>query len=411
MFEETRSKEIRCAIYTRTSTDDRLNQELNSLVAQRLICEKYIKNQQGWITLPKRYDDGNKSGENLNRPKVKELFRDIERGEIDCVVVYKFDRLSRDTLDCAKIDNFFKEYNVIYVSVTEPFDNKTVVGKFIKTVLSGAGQYEREITTDRVRDKIAISKQNGLWMGGTPPLGYDAKEKKLIINEEEAKVIKHIFERFIELKSITVLARELNRQGYRTKRFEARSGGGGIFTKATVRRMITNPIYAGKIRHHEKHYEGQHEGIIGEEKWNKVQALIESRPHRTAKYEEALLKSVIRCQLCNVNMIPTYTVKKNKRYRYYVCNNHLRGKHCPSRNRSVVAGEAEREVEKQIRYILKHSEEETRSDLKELDEIWEDLFPVKQQEIIKELIRTVWVREDGVETFIKSKDFEEVYAA
>ncbi|WCR53879.1 MAG: DNA-invertase hin [Wolbachia endosymbiont of Ctenocephalides orientis wCori] len=324
------NKEVRCAIYTRKSNEDGLEQEINSLEAQRLAGESYILShqQEGWKIVSKRYDNGGCSGKNLKRPALQELFKDIKGGEIDCVVVYKIDRLSRVLFDFAKVVEILDGNKATFVVVTQPINTTTSIGRLILNVLLSFAQFEREITIDRVKDKIAISKEKGLRMGGSPPLGYDIQEKKLIINIEEAKVIEHMFERFIALKSLTALARELNSHGYRTKRFQAKSGrmhGGEEFKKATLRRMITNPIYTGKIRHHDKHYKGQHEGIIGEEKWNAVQELIESRPLRIARYQDALLKSVIRCQICNVSMTPTHTKKKNKRYRYYVCSNHLRG--------------------------------------------------------------------------------------
>ncbi|MFP3032899.1 MAG: recombinase family protein, partial [Wolbachia sp.] len=300
-------KEVRCAIYTRKSNEDGLEQKFNSLDAQRVACEKYIKSREGWVALTKRYDDGGFSGSNLNRPAIKELFEDVKAGEVDCVVVYTLDRLSRETKDSIEVTSFFRRHRVNFVAVTQIFDNNTPMGKFVQTVLSGAAQLEREMIVERVKNKIATSKEQGLWMGGTLPLGYDVKDKELIINEKEAKTVKHIFERYVELKSMAELARELNSQGYRTK--------SDIFKKATVRRIITNPIYMGKIRHYEDQYEGKHEAIIEEEKWQKAQELIKNQPYRKAKYEEALLKGIIRCKSCGVNMTLTYAKKENKRYR------------------------------------------------------------------------------------------------
>ncbi|MFP3017257.1 MAG: recombinase family protein, partial [Wolbachia sp.] len=323
-------KEVRCAIYTRKSNEDGLEQKFNSLDAQRVACEKYIKSREAWIVLAKRYDDGGYSGKNLERPAIKELFADVKGGEVDCVVVYTLDRLSRETKDSIEVTSFFRRHRVNFVAVTQIFDNNTPMGKFVQTVLSGAAQLEREMIVERVKNKIATSKEQGLWMGETVPFGYDVKDKELIINEKEAKTVKHIFERYLELKSMAELARELNNQGYRTK--------SDIFKKATVRRIITNPIYLGKIRHYEKQYEGKHEAIIEEEKWQKAQELIKNQPYRKAKYEEALLRGIIKCKSCSVNMTLTYSKKENKRYRYYICNNHLRGKSCESINRTVVAG-------------------------------------------------------------------------
>ncbi|WP_253309056.1 MULTISPECIES: recombinase family protein [Rickettsiales] len=381
-------EEIRCAIYTRKSNEDGLEQKFNSLDAQRVACEKYIKSREGWITLAKKYDDGGFSGSNLNRPAIKELFEDVKAGEVDCVVVYTLDRLSRETKDSIEVTSFFRRHRVNFVAVTQIFDNNTPMGKFVQTVLSGAAQLEREMIVERVKNKIATSKEQGLWMGGTLPLGYDVKEKELIINEKEAKTVKHIFERYMELKSMAGLARELNSQGYRTK--------ADIFKKATVRRIITNPIYMGKIRHYEKQYEGKHEAIIEEEKWQKAQELIKNQPYRGVKYEEALLKGMIRCRCCKVNMTLTYSKKENKRYRYYICNNHLRGKDCGSVNRTVVAGEVEKEVMKRAERLYENLEEKA--------EEWKNLSFGKQKEEVKKLIKTVWMREDGIDVCSESEE-------
>ncbi|WP_264374361.1 recombinase family protein [Wolbachia endosymbiont (group A) of Platycheirus albimanus] len=385
-------KEVRCAIYTRKSNEDGLEQKFNSLDAQRVACKKYIKSREGWVALAKRYDDGGYSGSNLNRPAIKELFEDVKAGEVDCVVVYTLDRLSRETKDCIEVTSFFRRHRISFVAVAQIFDNNTPMGKFVQTVLSGAAQLEREMIVERVKNKIATSKEEGLWMGGNVPLGYDVKEKELIINEKEAKVIKHIFERYMELRSMAELARELNREGYRTK---AKSD---IFKKATVRRIITNPIYMGKIRHYEKQYKGKHEAIIEEEKWQKAQELIKNQPYRGKKYEEALLKGMIRCRCCKVNMTLTYSKKENKRYRYYICNNHLRGKGCKSMNRTVVAGEVEKEVMKRAECLYENWEKGAKK------EKWENLSFGKQKEAVKKLIKTVWVREDGIEVCSESEE-------
>lgn len=379
-------KEVRCAIYTRKSNEDGLEQKFNSLDAQRVACEKYIKSREGWVALAKRYDDGGYSGKNLERPAIKELFEDVKGGEVDCVVVYTLDRLSRETKDSIEVTSFFRRHRVNFVAVTQIFDNNTPMGKFVQTVLSGAAQLEREMIVERVKNKIATSKEQGLWMGGTLPLGYDVKDKELIINGKEAKTVKHIFERYMELKSMAELARELNSQGYRTKaRFD-------IFKKATVRRIITNPIYMGKIRHYEKEYEGKHEAIIEEEKWQKAQELIKNQPYRKVKYEEALLKGIIKCKSCDVNMTLTYSKKENKRYRYYICNNHLRGKSCESVNRTVVAGKVEKEVMKRAEDLYEKCGEE-----------WKNLSFGKQKEVVKKLIKGVMVKEDGIEVSSEDK--------
>ncbi|WP_264330995.1 recombinase family protein [Wolbachia endosymbiont (group B) of Erebia ligea] len=381
-------KEVRCAIYTRKSNEDGLEQKFNSLDAQRVACEKYIKSREGWVALAKRYDDGGFSGKNLERPAIKELFEDVKGGEIDCVVVYTLDRLSRETKDSIEVTSFFRRHRVNFVAVTQIFDNNTPMGKFVQTVLSGAAQLEREMIVERVKNKIATSKEQGLWMGGTLPFGYDVKDKELIINEKEAKIVRHIFERYLELKSMAELARELNSQGYRTK--------SDIFKKATVRRIITNPIYMGKIKHYEKEYEGKHDAIIEEEKWQKAQELIKNQPYRKAKYEEALLKGIIRCKSCGVNMTLTYAKKENKRYRYYVCNNHLRGKNCESVNRTIVAGEIEKEAMNKAGDLYENWGEKA--------EEWKKLSFGKQKEVVKKLIKKVMVKGDGIEVHFESEE-------
>jgi len=381
-------KEVRCAIYTRKSNEDGLEQKFNSLDAQRVACEKYVKSKEGWVALAKRYDDGGFSGKNLERPAIKELFEDVKGGEVDCVVVYTLDRLSRETKDSIEVTSFFRRHRVNFVAVTQIFDNNTPMGKFVQTVLSGAAQLEREMIVERVKNKIATSKEQGLWMGGTLPLGYDVKDKELIINEKEAKIVRLIFERYLELRSMAELARELNSQGYRTK--------SDIFKKATVRRIITNPIYTGKIRHYEKQYEGKHEAIVEEEKWQKAQELIKDQPYRKAKYEEALLRGIIKCKSCDVNMTLTYSKKENKRYRYYICNNHLRGKNCKSINRTIVAGEVEKEVMKGVEQLYENGKEKR-------EEKWKNLSFGKQKEVVKKLIKGVTVREDGIEVSSEDK--------
>ncbi|APR97875.1 recombinase family protein [Wolbachia endosymbiont of Folsomia candida] len=421
------SKEVRCAIYTRKSDESGLEQAFNSIDSQRSVCEEYFaaNKQEGWELLSKRYDDGGYSGGNLDRPGLRELLQDIEIGRVNYVIVFKLNRLTRSLVDFIRvISDRFNRNRVRFRSVTEPYLNEeSTDNEFMLYLNLGIAQRERKAVGDHIRIKIAGSKQRGIWMGGVVPLGYDAKEKKLIINEEEATVVKHIFERFIELKSMAAVAKELNSQGYRVKERKVKSGktyGGGEFKKATVRGIITNSTYIGKVKYKEKCYPGQHQAIIDEELWNKAQKIIRTRQAKyVLKYEEMLLKGVIRCHSCNVSMAATHTRKRNKSYRYYVCRNHVRGIHCPSSNRTIAAGEVEKYVIEEIRYLLANSEQaltdinETKR-LKELGEMWSNLFPVKQQEIIKQLVKTVWIRDDGIELSVKVKDLQELsyaYAA
>lgn len=396
------SKEIRCAIYTRKSTEEGLEKEFNSLEAQRLSGESYAMSRQfeGWKIIEKRYDDGGYSGGSLKRPGLQELLRDIKEKKVDCVIVYKIDRLSRLLMDFVKLLELFNNEGVTFVAVSQSFDTTSTAGRLMLNIMISFAQYEREITIDRVKDKIAASKKKGMWVGGAVPLGYDVKDKKLVINEEEEKVIEYIFRRFTELKSIIRLTEELNERGYKTKKDRRRSDR--LFRQDGVRRIIENPIYIGKVRYKDKLYKGQHEGIVKEELWNEAQKLVKNRNGYKAKHEESVLKEMIRCYVCNASMRPTYADKKTKLYRYYVCDNHIARKKCPSMNRTIPAGEVERIVMEKVRYINAIRGSKT------LDEIWENLFPVKQEEIMKKLIKTVWVREDGIELCFGTKELEEV---
>jgi hypothetical protein len=298
-------------------------------------------------------------------------------------------------------------------------------------VLLSFAQYERELTGERIRDKFTASRQKGLWMGGMPLLGYDIDDRKLTINEEEAKLVRRIFNRFLVLRSPTNLAKELNEAGYSTKQYTSKAGisyGGHSFTKAHLRRMLTNPIYKGYVCHKGETYAGQHEAIIKESLWDKVQAVFEVSPHTRARESvtsmPALLKNLIKCQMCDVPMTPTYTKKRSKQYRYYACSNHLRGKSCPSSNKTIAAGEIELFVSKEIRKLLKSPEviaktltqleqtnmstEEAHKMLKQIDCVWDNLFPIEQQRIAQLLIKTIWVQDDGIDIRIYLDEMQSV---
>ncbi len=352
------NKKIRCAIYTRKSHEEGLEQAFNSLDAQRLSEENYIKSQQheGWLALAKSYDDGGYSGGTLNHPALQELFQYTENGLVDCVVVYKIDRLSRSLIDFSKIVELFDKHQVTFVAVTQSFNTSSSMGRLMLNVLLSFAQYERELTGECIRDKFAASKKKGMWMGGNPPLGYDICDRKLVINVEEAKLIEHIFTRFLVLASATHLAKELNNDGYRSKQFTAKTGkdiGGARFTKANLRRTLVNPVYKGFVAHKDAVYEG----ILEPAFFDEVQRVFEKCPHirgrESASKDQALLKNLIRCQVCDVSMTPTYTKKKDKRYRYYACSNHLRGKSCTSHHKTIASNEVDEFIAKHVRTFLK----------------------------------------------------------
>lgn len=357
-------KQVRCAIYTRKSTEEGLQQDFNSLDAQRESGEAYIASQknEGWVCLPDRYDDGGFTGGNMERPALQRLLADIEDGKLDCVVVYKVDRLSRSLLDFSKIMEKFDGHGVSFVSVTQHFNTTDSMGRLTLNILLSFAQFEREIISERTRDKIAAARRRGKWAGGKPLLGYDLVAmpggSKLIVNEDEAARVRAIFELYLEHERIAPVLEELDRRTWRTKQWTTRKGttvGGRPFDKITLYRLLMNPAYLGKVKHRENLYDGEHDAIVDEAIWQRAQALLQ-RNGRTGggivknKYG-ALLKGLLRCVPCGCAMIHSVSAKGPKRYRYYVCvQAQKRGWYtCPSK--SVPAGELERFVVDQIRGI------------------------------------------------------------
>ena len=276
-------KQIRCAIYTRKSTEEGLQQDFNSLDAQREAGEAYVASQknEGWICLPNRYDDGGFTGGNMERPALQRLLADIEAGKIDCVVVYKVDRLSRSILDFSKIMERFDERGVSFVSVTQHFNTTNSMGRLTLNILLSFAQFEREIISERTRDKIAAARRRGKWMGGKPPLGYDLLVapggSKLIVNDDDAARVRAIFELYLEHERIAAVLRELDRRAWRTKRWTTRAGatvGGKPFDKVALYRLLRNPAYLGKVRHRDDLYDGEHDAIVDAEIWRRAQALL-----------------------------------------------------------------------------------------------------------------------------------------
>jgi site-specific DNA recombinase len=354
---------VRCAVYTRKSTEEGLEQEFNSLDAQRESGENYIKAQveEGWVCLRDRYDDGGYSGGNMERPALKRLLADVEAGKVDCIIVYKVDRLSRSLLDFAKMVETFDRHHVSFVSVTQLINTSTSMGRLMLNVLLSFAQFEREIISERTRDKIAAARRRGKWSGGMPLLGYDVDPRgsKLIANEDEAVRVRTIFELYLEYQSMITTITELDRRGWVNKRWMTRKGherGGKQFTKTSLFKLLTNVTYTGKIRYKDEIHEGEHPAIVDRELWQRVQLLL-GRNGRTGgaavrnKFG-ALLKGILRCVPCGCAMSPTHSTREgNKRYRYYVCTSaQKRGWHtCPSK--SIPAGEIERFIVEQIKSV------------------------------------------------------------
>jgi site-specific DNA recombinase len=357
------TKQFRCAIYTRKSTEEGLEQEFNTLDAQRESAEAYIKSQAalGWICSAEHYDDGGFTGGNMDRPAVKRLMADIEAGKVNCVVVYKVDRLSRSLLDFARMMETFDKHNVSFVSVTQQFNTASSMGRLVLNVLLSFAQFEREIISERTRDKIAAARRKGKWSGGMPILGYDVSMpgSKLIVNEEEAVQVRAIFNLYADNEALMPVVQELDRRGWLNKRWTTRKGherGGLPFTKTSVYKLLTNATYVGKVRYKTETHNGEHQGIVPPELWQKVQSVL-ARNGRTGgaivrnKFG-AILKGVLHCGACNCAMTPTHVTRnQTKRYRYYVCvNAQKRGWHsCPTKQ--IPAGEIERFVVDQIRGI------------------------------------------------------------
>ena len=354
----------RCAIYTRKSSDEGLQQEFNSLDAQREAAEAYIASQkaEGWVCLPDRYDDGGFTGGNMERPAIRRLLTDIDAGKVDCVVVYKVDRLSRSLMDFARIVEVFERHNVSFVSVTQHFNTTHSMGRLTLNILLSFAQFEREIIGERIRDKIAASRARGKWTGGTPILGYDVDRSnggpKLVINPGEASQVCQIFELYLELGSLLPVVAELERRDWRNKVWTTRAGkkrGGLPFDKCRLHNLLTNVLYVGKIRHKTEVYAGEHEPIVSGDLFTRVQQQLQ-RNGRNGTVEHrnrhgALLRGLLYCKACDRAMSHTFTSRGSRRYRYYTCTNATkRGRQaCPSG--SLPAIEIENAVVDQIRCI------------------------------------------------------------
>jgi site-specific DNA recombinase len=327
-------KIIRCAIYTRKSSEEGLEQGFNSLHAQREACEAYIKSQkhEGWQLVKTQYDDGGFSGGTMNRPALQLLMKDIEAGKIDVIVVYKVDRLSRSLHDFAKMVDIFDRHKVSFVSVTQQFNTTSSMGRLTLNVLLSFAQFEREVTGERIRDKIAASKKKGMWMGGPVPLGYDVVDRKLVINPVEAETVRHIFRRYLELGNVRQLQDELGRHGIvgKIRNSESRPGG-AVYSRGALYHLLSNHVYIGQIAFKGVCHDGQHDGIINPELWDLVQkSLIDNKVGIVQNYrrtEAELLNDRLFDGVTGEALIPVHTSKKGRRYRYYVSQSlNLRGR-------------------------------------------------------------------------------------
>jgi DNA invertase Pin-like site-specific DNA recombinase len=406
-------RKLRCAVYTRKSTEEGLEMEFNSLDAQREACEAYVASQraEGWLLVSDRYDDGGFSGGTLERPALKRLLADIEAGRIDVVVVYKIDRLSRSLMDFSRLVEVFDRQNVTFVSVTQSFNTTTSMGRLTLNVLLSFAQFEREVIGERIRDKFAASRRKGMWMGGWAPLGYEVRDRKLVVNEKDAKLVRSIFQRFLKTGSATILARQLIREGVRNKY-------GKLIDKGILYKLLNNPVYIGEAVHKGVSYPGEHVAIVDRKVWDKVQAQFLTNPRKrsgTARSQTpSLLKGLI-FGPTGVAMSPSHTRKNGRLYRYYVSQTTLKqgAEDCPIGR--VPAAEIEKIVIDQVRILIRTpeiivrtwrnarkslqglNETDVRTALLEFDPLWNELFPVEQTRIIQLLVERIDLGTDGVD--------------
>jgi DNA invertase Pin-like site-specific DNA recombinase len=406
-------RKLRCAVYTRKSTEEGLEMEFNSLDAQREACEAYVASQraEGWLLFSDRYDDGGFSGGTLERPALKRLLADIEAGRIDVVVVYKIDRLSRSLMDFSRLVEVFDRQDVTFVSVTQSFNTTTSMGRLTLNVLLSFAQFEREVIGERIRDKFAASRRKGMWMGGWAPLGYEVRDRKLVVNEVDAKLVKSIFQRFLKTGSATILARQLIQEGVRNKY-------GKLIDKGILYKLLNNPVYIGEAVHKGVSYPGEHTAIVDRKVWDKVQAQFQTNPRKRAGAARAQTPALLKGLIFGpggVAMSPSHTRRKGRLYRYYVSQTVLKqgAADCPIGR--VPAAEIEKMVIDQIRVLLRSpemivqtwrnarksikglTEADVRTALLEFDQLWNELFPVEQARIIQLLVERIDVGIAGVD--------------
>jgi site-specific DNA recombinase len=406
----------RCAVYCRVSTDERLHQSFNSIDAQKEAGLASIASQraEGWIPVPDDYIDPGFSGGNLERPGLKRLVADIEAGKIDIVVVYKIDRLTRSLTDFSRLIEVFERNKVSFVAVTQQFNTTTSMGRLMLNVLLSFAQFEREVTGERIRDKIAASKAKGMWMGGPLPLGYDVENRLLVINDVEASLVRRIFKDFVRCRSTTDMVRELTADGQTTK-------SGRPISKAMLYKLMHNRIYLGEILHKGKYYTGQHQAIIEQNLWDAVHAILAENNRQRAsetlqrRQPEAMLLGLFYAQ-DGERFQPAFTRKANgKMYRYYVPIRKVRfGAKATGAGR-LPAEPIEQLVLAQVHAALKApevvqsvcdtvaattpavTEPEVVLALRHLGNVWEQLFPAERQRIVKLLIERVTLRNEGIE--------------
>jgi DNA invertase Pin-like site-specific DNA recombinase len=411
------TRKVRSAVYTRKSTDEGLDMDFNSLDAQRESCESYIASQkaEGWLLVEDRYDDGGFSGGTMERPALQRLLADVRASKVDVIVVYKIDRLSRSMLDFLNLVELFERHGVTFVSVTQSFNTKDAMGRMALNILITFAQFERELIGERIRDKVAASRKKGIWMGGWTPLGYEVRDRKLIIHEADAARVRSIFRRFTQLKSATLLARELIAAG-ECNRY------GHPLDKGVLYKLLNNRVYIGEAVHKGTSYPGEHEAIVDRALWDQAHAILKESPRKRGNGARAQSPALLKGLLFGPDgaaMSPTHTRKAGRLYRYYTSQTALkRGKSgCPVRQ--IPAAEIERIVVDQIRLLLQApeivvqtwraarkqdldvAENDVRAALAEFDELWSELFPAEQARIVELLVQRIDLNPDKLDITLR----------
>jgi site-specific DNA recombinase len=418
-------RKLRCAVYTRKSSEEGLDMDFNSLDAQRESCESYVASQkaEGWALVADHYDDGGFSGGTLERPALKRLLADVKAGKVDVIVVYKIDRLSRSMLDFLNLVELFEDNGVTFVSVTQSFNTKDAMGRMALNILVTFAQFERELIGERIRDKVAASRKRGKWMGGWAPLGYLVRDRKLVIHPEDAERVRSIFRRFVQLKSATLLARELVAAGA-TNRY------GHLLDKGVLYRLLNNRVYLGEAVHKGTPYPGEHEPIIDHKLWEQVHAILKVSPRTRARNARAQTPALLKGLLFGPDgaaMSPTHTRRSGKLYRYYISQTAMK-RGADGSVGPVPAGEIERIVLDQVRSLIRTpevivhtwraarklgrevTEKEVRSALTEFEELWDELFPAEQARIVELLVQRVDVYPDRLDITLKIEGLTSLYS-
>ena len=426
------TRKLRCAVYTRKSSEEGLEQEFNSLDAQREAGLAYIQSQraEGWIALRDRYDDGGVSGGTLERPALQRLLRDVEGGLIDVVIVYKLDRLSRSLMDFAKLVEAFERHEVTFVSVTQQFNTTTSMGRLTLNILLSFAQFEREVIGERIRDKFAASRRKGMWMGGNVPLGYRVEARKLVVVEQEAALVRRIFARFAALGSALKVARELNAAGEVTKRWNAnrRLQGGRAWARGDVYKVLANRVYLGQAVHKGVAYPGEHAAIVDQELWDRAHGVMAEPTRQRAATSRAQVPMLLKGLIFGPNgrpMSPSHTTRRGRVHRYYVTREAIAEGYDSCTVKSVPAADVEAAVLAQVQRLLttpemiartwtatggELEEREVLGRLADFGSLWAELSPAEQARIVRLLVERVDVRADGLEVRLRAEGLASLVA-